>query len=636
MRDEKKANIPSGKITRITSWEDEIILKASNERMYIQNLAEASGKGAAGASNANAWIDTILSNAIWIDDAVLSAYKDLVITADNGGMTNTVTGNSVKTTYNEALQPLFYAWSSSKLKGIGKAKAHARVTGSQINQIRSYDVNKVTLSSTTGQVIHLASEPMASVRSVVKANAKVPKIFGIKLGKTKTKEELIWYYFNRCDFCGTGREYDVKPTEQMSLQKRYKAAYERALLPISDVQRMVDKIGAITRAHYGIFDDQTVASIFALSLQHILTRDIRLDAEKIAGYKLWTNAETDHTTYLLPNATQLHIKGGKLDFVTEILRGDALGDGKTRYIALYTAITSGAYARGIIPIGSTGTLNFLTGILTIPSQADYELYLHEVSSDWLIKQFESGMMRRASAPQDSLNACALENGELPEMTYADALIPDGEKNGWMIYWLGNTPETAADADETLVYLLVNRATDEVDAYRTSVNMLAAGDAPVDVSVYIYRDAKADRNEEELYDVFFFDTPEGEMSLVKVITNTIGEEMQIPRSLQIKLRRFRVKDSAETAFCLYDQVLILCTEENGKAGALDGFYTAAFDSSGFESAYVRVTYLDDGSLVVIVKKDQPVWGEWTGEDTAETIDGTCYKLIDGNWYEVDYV
>ena len=124
--------------------------------------------------------------------------------------------------------------------------------------------------------------------------------------------------------------------------------------------------------------------------------------------------------------------------------------------------------------------------------------------------------------------------------------------------------------------------------------------------------------------------------MKVITNTIGEEMQIPRSLQIKLRRFRVKDSAETAFCLYDQVLILCTEENGKAGALDGFYTAAFDSSGFESAYVRVTYLDDGSLVVIVKKDQPVWGEWTGEDTAETIDGTCYKLIDGNWYEVDYV
>ena len=645
MRDENKANVASDLITKITSQHGEMIIKASNERLNVHCTAKSVGKGAAGASNANAWNDAILSNAVWIDDAELKAYGDLIITADNGGILPAnieVTDHKSleamlrRTTYSKELQPYFYAWSKAELKGIGSAKAHSRVTGSQINQIRSYDVNRVTLSSTTGRVIHLASEPMASVRSKVDANAKVPKIFGIKLGKTKTKEDLIWYYFNRCDFCGIGREYDVKPTEQMPLQKRYKEAYERALLPISDVQRMVDKIGSTTKAHYGLFDDQTVASIFALSVQHILTRDIRLSAEKIAGYKLWTNAETDHTTYLLPNATQLHIKGGKLDFVTEILRGDALGDGKTRYIALYTAVTSGAYARGIIPIGSTGTLNLKTGVLTLPSHADYELYLHEVSSGWLLKQFESGMMRRASAPQESLNACALENGELPEMTYADAPIPDGEKNGWLIFWLGNTPETVADADETLVYLLVNRATDEVDAYRTSVNMLARGEAPVDVSVYIYRDSKADRNDEEVYDVFFFDTPEGEMSLVKVITNTIGEEMQIPRSMQIKLRRFRVKDSADTAFCLYDQVLIFCNEEKGKASALDGFYTAVFDSSGFESAYVRVTYLDDGSLVVIVKKDQPVWGEWTGEDTAETIDGTCYKLIDGSWYEVDYV
>jgi len=485
-------------------------------------------------------------------------------------------------------------------------------------------------------VIHLASEPMASVRSKVEANAKVPKIFGIKLGKTKTKEELIWYYYDRCDFCGTGREYDVKPTEQMSLKKRYKEAYERALLPISDIQRMVDKVGAITRAHYGIFDDQTVASIYVLDIQKILKRDIRLDAEKIAGYKLWTNNDTDHTTYLLPNATQMHVRAGKLEFVTEILRGDALGDGTERLISIYTAVTSGAYARGIIPIGSTGTLNFLTGMLTLPSLADYELYLHEVSSGWLLKQFGNGMMRRAAAAQESLNACALEDGELPEMEYTDALTPDGEKNGWLIYWLGNTPETAADADETLVYLLVNSGTDEIDAYRTSVNMLAAGDRPIDVSLYIYRDAKADRNEEELYDVFFFDTPEGEMSLVKVFTNTPGEEMQMPRTLQIKLRKFRVKDSEETAFSLYDQLLILSRAEKGNASALGGFYTARFDSDRFESRYVLITGLSDGNPVVIVKKNQPVWGERTGEDTAETPDGVCYKLIDGIWCEVDHV
>ena len=701
MRDEDKADTPSELTTKITSREDEVILKASNERLSVMSRAESSGKGAAGVSNANAWNDATLSNAVWIDDAELRAYKDLVITADNGGMDpkkSSVSKGTVKATYIQTLQPDFWAWSSSKLKAVGKAKAHSRITGVQINQIRSYDVDSVTLSSTTGQVIHLASEPKASVRSTVEANAKVPKIFGIKLGKTKTKEELIWYYYNRCDFCDIGTEYDVKPTEQMSLQKRYKEAYERALqtisdiqrmadktgaitrdtdttgtipraadnpgahtgqsdnqptasivtqdlrngvyvralLPISDIQRMADKNGAITRAHYGLFDDQTVASIFALDLQKILERDIRLDAEKIAKYKLWTNSETDHTTYLLPNATQMHLKAGRLEFVTEILRGGALGDGIVRYISIYTAVTQGAYARGIIPIGSTGTLNFRTGMLLLPSHADYELYLHEVSSTWLLKQFESGMMRRATASQESLNACALENGELPDMTYEDALIPDGEQNGWLVYWLGHTPETVKSADETLIYLLVNPETDEIDAFRTSLSMLDAGDALIDVSLYIYRDAKADRNEEELYDVFFFDTPEGEMSLVKVITNTPGEEMQIPRSLQIKLRSFRVKDSEETAYSLYNQLLILSKTENGRASALGGFYTAAFNDDTFESDYVLISGVADGNPVVLVKKDQPIWGEWTGEDTAETIDENSYKLIEDVWYEANNV
>ena len=412
------------------------------------------------------------------------------------------------------------------------------------------------------------------------------------------------------------------------------AEYVRALYPAGNINVTTGAKGSSTKAHYGLFDDQTVASIYVLAIQSILKKDVRLDSGNIASFKLWTNAETDHTTYLLPNATQLHMKGGKLEYVTEILQGDALGDGKTRYISVYTAVTSGAYARAIIPIGSTGTLNFLTGILTLPSHADYELYLHEVSSAWLVKQFESGMMRRAVAEQESLNAFALDGGELPEKEYAEALVPDGEQDGWLIYWLGNTPETAADADEPLVYLLVNKATDEVDAYRTSVNMLANGDAPVDISLYIFRDAKADRTEEELYDVFFFDTPEGEMSLVKIITDTPGEEMQVPRALQIRLRTFHIKNSGEAAFCLYDQVLILSREENGKASALNGFYTATFDNKSFISPYVQISGLSDGNLVVIIVKGQPVWAVWTGEDTAEGPDGTCYKLIDGVWYEVD--
>ena len=135
-------------------------------------------------------------------------------------------------------------------------------------------------------------------------------------------------------------------------------------------------------------------------------------------------------------------------------------------------------------------------------------------------------------------------------------------------------------------------------------------------------------EEEQYDVFLFDTAEGEMSLVKVFTNTPGTEMQVPMSMEIKLRAFRVKDSDETAFSLYDQLLILCEVENGHATALGGFYTADFDSDRFENEYLVIEGMADGELSVTVKKGSPVWAEWTGEDSAVSLDGTSFRFIDG--------
>ena len=35
----------------------------------------------------------------------------------------------------------------------------------------------------------------------------------------------------------------------------------------------------------------------------------------------------------------------------------------------------------------------------------------------------------------------------------------------------------------------------------------------------------------------------------------------------------------------------------------------------------------------IKKDQPVWPEWTGEDTAEDIGGGHFQLVDGQWQEI---
>ena len=36
------------------------------------------------------------------------------------------------------------------------------------------------------------------------------------------------------------------------------------------------------------------------------------------------------------------------------------------------------------------------------------------------------------------------------------------------------------------------------------------------------------------------------------------------------------------------------------------------------------------MEVIVKKDQPIWPEWTGEDSAETIDGEQFLRVNGEW------
>ena len=74
---------------------------------------------------------------------------------------------------------------------------------------------------------------------------------------------------------------------------------------------------------------------------------------------------------------------------------------------------------------------------------------------------------------------------------------------WKRYWIGDTPETVTDPEQTLIFLLVNAETDEMDAFRTSARMLREGMEPVDVSLYIYRDSRADRMGEEKYNIIFF-------------------------------------------------------------------------------------------------------------------------------------
>ena len=63
-----------------------------------------------------------------------------------------------------------------------------------------------------------------------------------------------------------------------------------------------------------------------------------------------------------------------------------------------------------------------------------------------------------------------------------------------------------------------------------------------------------------------------------------------------------------------------------------FYASTFNGDVFESAYTRVEGIRDGDLKVTLKKDQPIWPEWTGENTAEDIQDNQYERIDGIWYD----
>jgi hypothetical protein len=617
---------------RLTADKGLMTMIASNDWLDVKAEAVTEGKGAAGVSNATGQVDVILTNAIWTDNITFAAGDGFLMYADNGGTRGGTPGQHMYA----GQRAKFYVNTSSKLKGVGKASANSRITGTQINQIRTLDEKQVLWSGNpqlhNSPWEHIAADPTASVQLDVKANASVLKILGIKLGKTVKKKVLEWYYYDRCDFCHTGQEWDVNPTVQEDLEVRNKNAYERALIPINDIQREVNRIGAITRAHYGEEEYLAANALYVLDVKSILDRDVRLTQDQTDRYRMWTNTETFQNVYLLPNAAQLYTGMGNMPlYIADILYGDAFGDGQPRFIALYSALTDRAYAKPVISIGSTGQLDFTTGKLLIPSYADVELYLHEVSSAWLKEQFETGFFRTLMANQNELNASAKNEGSPPEGEIVEGLFQGGEVDGWTIIWLGENPDTVEDPDQMLVYLLLNRETDEVDAFRISGRMIENGEDPVDVSLYIYRDSRADRMEEEKYNVFFFDTPEGQLSVVKVMTNTVdGYSMEMPVALEIVLRAFRVKGTDMPAYSLYNCALIMSERNNGVASALDGFYTATYDEDTFDSPYTRVEGISTGEINITLKKDQPIWPEWTGPDTAETVDGKYYHLTEDEW------
>ena len=442
--------------------------------------------------------------------------------------------------------------------------------------------------------------------------------------------------WNRCDFCGEGTEYEVARTAQETIAKRYKDAFEKALAPISDIQRMVGNLGAITRARYGEEDYAAAGEIFVLDLSVLLRKDARLNDGQIDKYRLWNNVETGLDVWLLPNATRLYGVAGNgktlLQYVAELLRGDVRRNGEIHEVDIITALTREAASNPVMPVGSTGMLDFNTGTLRLPSGADFELYLHEVSGKWMIEKWEEGYFQALLTDIGEAGDMALNGAALPEGSVAQNLISGEEADGWQVYWVGDTPETASDADQTLIFLQVNGETDEIDAFRTTRSMMARQEAPVDVSLFMFRDSKADGMEIEKYDIVFFDTPAEQKSLVKMLATVMApHELEMPRPLRIVLRQFRIAGADLPAYSLTDHFFLMCDGTDGKVSLFGDEYQNRVDGNTFESDYLRIDGILDGDLNVTIKEGQNIWPEWTGETEATDLQADRYVLEDGIWH-----
>ena len=179
---------------------------------------------------------------------------------------------------------------------------------------------------------------------------------------------------------------------------------------------------------------------------------------------------------------------------------------------------------------------------------------------------------------------------------------------------------------------MNDETDEVDAFRTTPNMIAGGEAPVDVSLYLYRDSQSDRRGIEAYNAMFFDMPEGEWSLVKVMTNVLlGRELEMPKALRIVLRSFEIDGADWPVYSLSDHFFAMCDGTDGSVSMFDDFYDATFADGVFDSDYIRIEGILGDDMQVTVKGGQSIWPEWTGKDTAEDIGGGKFVRVDDTWY-----
>ena len=597
-------------LTQLNSSRGNVNVVADNGNLYTRAYSKAEGSAAAGASRAESVVKTYFGNTVWVDNTNLYARENVRLLASNAG---------------DAKKPRFEISSLAEMYALGDSNPLSKLTGVEnvgkpYNQVRTNNARDVT---TRGKAfIHIAENPINGVDAYLMAQESNTSS-GWSMKEMKKREVLDWSKGSfRCDFCAEGEGVSVDAVAMAVAARNRDNGFAKALAPLTEIQRVLDQKGLYrSKARYGEEEYKEASKRFDLNHPMLLREDMILQNSEVLESSMWLNGPTQLDTFLLPDSTRLYgwnREGSiNLQFVAEVLRGDLLGTGEEQDIDVITALKEYAVNRPEIPIGSTGVLNFAYGTLMLPEEADFELYLHEVSGNWLVRQFNSGVFRRLKADQTKINDFVLNTDKTPSMDILDGsttsrLREGDETKGWEKYWLGDSPETAETEDQTLVYLLYNADTDEVDAYRTSRSRMARGENDIDVSLYIFRDSRSDRGEMEDYNILFFDTPAGEKSLVKIVTDVLEDrELKLPKKLQIELRSFVAAGADWPVYSLSDHLFVLFDGSDGELSLENGAYTAIFDGNTFDSPFIRIEGIpyygaEDEDLRITIKKDHYIW------------------------------
>ncbi|MBR2528615.1 MAG: hypothetical protein IKE58_09130 [Blautia sp.] len=620
----------------ISSENGQINVHATNDYLHTDNFSELYSGGLTGSIDSHAEYTLHFGNQIWVDN-----------TAFNGK-----SGTNLLSNFGESYFAFFKAHPYASLMATyyGYEGAYVLFSGEMNADIRTGDKSKV---SGGDGFVHIANK---------KINYELDPDCDGSLVVTDSEETKNTHTRNEwCDFCQKEEAHD-KPQDETQDESQdetqdesqdethdgsqdkphnepqnepYNEAYNETSNESQDERHsevqnrphdtegkgtfVIEKLLTSNKTIEKVLisrdtsvgeDDKLIASaIYKLDTEELLTKDMTFGEDRLPGYRLWTSAMTHHDLFLLPNATRL-FRGAGLDYVSEVFKGAVRGDGESTVMDIFTALNEQAFKQPIIPIGPSGSLDFSSGVFTLPELMEFELYLHELSGAWLIDRLNTGLFRRLSASQEEINDYMRrpDTDDVPSGMIVEGLSDDGETDGWRVFWLTHTPETAETEDEALICLRFSSATDEIQAYRTSVKSIAAGEEPRKVSLYLYRDSSSDQEGEEKYDILFFDTPDGEKSKVKVITDVPGtRELKTPMPLIIELRGFSLGADLP-AYSLADHIFIMNDGTDGLVSMFGGAYRAAFDGDTFESDYTKIEGIRSNNLRVTIKAGQLIWNE----------------------------